>query len=333
MLVLSQDDVRRLLPMEKCIELMSDALSALARGEVVLPLRTMMRLPDSPNILATMPAYYGARRVAGVKVITVFPGNHGTELDSHQGAVLLFDGDNGSLLAIMDATTITAIRTAAVSALATRLLAREDARDLAILGAGVQGMAHLEAIPCVRDIERLRVWSRNTEKARALAAAASHMGIPEVVVEPTPQHAVSGAAIVCTCTASHEPVLEGAWLSPGAHVNAVGACTPDARELDTEAVARARLYVDRRESALAEPGEILEPLREGAIGREHIVAELGEVAAGLAPGRGDADEITLFESLGLAIEDVASAHWLYHAALEEGAGTRVELGGRRDAVV
>jgi ornithine cyclodeaminase/alanine dehydrogenase-like protein (mu-crystallin family) len=317
--------------MPACIDLMAEALSALARGDVALPLRTMLRLPGTPNILACMPSFLATRNVAGVKVITVFPGNHGTALDSHQGAVLLFDGDTGALLAIMDATAITTIRTAAVSALATRLLAREDADELAILGAGVQGTAHLAAIPHVRPIARVRIWSRNTERARALAMEAEELHGLHAVVEATPERAVRGASIICTTTSSTTPVLEGRWLSPGAHVNAVGACTPTARELDTEAVVRSRLFVDRRESALAEPAEIIAPMLEGAIDQDHIIAEIGEIAAGMKPGRGSDEEITLFESLGLAVEDLASADFLYHAAQSEQAGTWVELGGHRHA--
>lgn len=331
-LIISQDEVARLLPLDRCIAAMEQCLSALARGEAVLPLRSVMRLPDSPNVFATMPAFLGSGPSLGVKVITVFPGNHGSSLDSHQGAVLLFDACDGSLRAVVDATAITTIRTAAVSALATRLLAREDASELAILGAGVQGRAHLDAIALVRPITRVRVWSRNTDRARVLAALAEERHGIAAVVEPDAERAVRGASIVCTTTSSSTPVLMGEWLSPGTHVNAIGACTPAAREIDTESVVRSRLFVDRRESALAEPGDILVPLREGAIEPSHIVAELGAVAAGLAAGRRNGEEITLFKALGLAVEDLAAADLVCRAAPDEGLGTTVELGGRRDAI-
>jgi len=267
-----------------------------------------------------------------VKVLTVFPVNHGTPIDAHQGAVLLFEADHGRLLAMLDATTVTAIRTAAVSAVATRLLAREDAEELAILGAGTQGRMHLEAMTIVRPVRRVRVWSRTTEHARALAQLARERFDLSAEVCSTPAHAVERASIICTTTASPTPVLEGSWLQPGAHVNAVGACIPTTRELDTDAVRRARLYVDRRESALAEPGDILVPLREGAITTEHIVAEIGELLLENGPrlGRHADDEITLFKSLGLAVEDLAAAHHVYGKAAASGAGAWIALGAARD---
>ena len=269
-----------------------------------------------------MPAYLGAPAAVGAKVITVFPGNHGTAFDSHQGAVLVFDTVHGSLQALLDASAITAIRTAAVSAVATRLLAREDADDLAILGSGVQARMHLEAIPLVRPIKRVRVWSRNGDHARDVARFASkHLG-RRIEIAESAEHAVRGASIVCMTTSARQPVLHGDWLSPGTHVNAVGASTPDAREIDTQTVTRSRLYVDRRESALKEPGDILVPLSEGAITASHIVGELGELLLGTAVGRRDATEITLFKSLGLAIEDLAAAHHVVERARALGVGQR-----------
>src|SRR5438270_7146384 len=251
LVVLNQRDVARLLPMDECIEVMARALATVARGDAILPLRPMIRLPDSPNIFALLPAYLGDPRSLGVKVLTVFPVNHGTGIDAHQGAVLLFEAEHGRLVAILDATTVTASRTAAVSAVATRLLARENADDLAILGAGTQGRTHIEAMTVVRPIRRVRIWSRTTDHARALAQFARERFGLHAEVCPTSASAVEDASIVCTTTASPTPVLEGSWLAPGTHVNAVGACMPMTRELDTEAVRRARLYVDRRESALA----------------------------------------------------------------------------------
>jgi ornithine cyclodeaminase/alanine dehydrogenase-like protein (mu-crystallin family) len=258
--------------------------------------------------------------------------NHGTPIDAHQGAVLLFEAEHGRLLAILDATTVTAIRTAAVSAVATRLLAREDAGELAILGAGTQGRMHLEAMSVVRPVRHVHVWSRTTEHARALAQLAREKFDLPAEVCSTPSQAVERASIVCTTTAAATPVLEGSWLRPGTHVNAVGACIPTTRELDTEAVRRARLYVDRRESALAEPGDILMPLREGAIGTDHIVAEIGEllIEGGERLRRRNDDEVTLFKSLGLAVEDLAAAHHVYRKAQAGGAGNWIALGGARD---
>ena len=331
MLVLSQADVDRLLPMRDCIELMAATLASLARGEAVLPLRTVIRIPDSRDAFAVMAACLTNPRTIGAKIITVFPGNHGTALDSHQGAVLLFDPTNGSLAAVLDATAITTIRTAAVSAVATRTLARDDASTLAIVGAGVQGHAHLEAICAVRPIKALRVWSRDADHARKLAAVGRERFQLDTTVSPTTRDAVRDAAIVCTCTSATEPVLQGAWLSPGTHINAVGASTPNAREVDSALVVAARLYADRRESALKESGDILVPLQEGAITPDHIVGEIGELLIGRAAGRRDDREITLFKSLGLAVEDLASASCVYDQAVRTGAGTRVELGGARRA--
>jgi len=330
--VLGASDVARLLPMDECIEVMARALATVAQGKAILPLRPMIRLPDSPNLFALMPAFLGEPKAVGVKVLTVFPVNHGTPIDAHQGAVLLFEADHGRLLAILDATTVTAIRTAAVSAVATRLLARGDADELAILGAGTQGRMHLEAMTVVRPVRRVRVWSRTTEHARALAQLARERFDLSAEVCSTPAHAVERASIICTTTASPTPVLEGSWLQPGAHVNAVGACIPTTRELDTDALRRARLYVDRRESALAEPGDILVPLREGAITTEHIVAEIGELLLENGPrlGRRADDEITLFKSLGLAVEDLAAAHHVYGKAAASGAGAWIALGAARD---
>ncbi|HET9982839.1 MAG TPA: ornithine cyclodeaminase family protein [Longimicrobiales bacterium] len=327
-LVLSEHDVRRFLPMAECIEVMAEALAEVARGNAVLPLRTVAWLPDRRGALATMPALLPGIGALGAKVITVFPGNVGSELDSHQGAVLLFEPERGRLLAILDASTVTAIRTAAVSAVATRVLARGDADDLAILGSGVQARTHLEAILAVRPVRRVRVWSRTPERARRFAEDSAAAGVA-VEVAASAEAAVAGASIVCTTTAATEPVLRGAWLAPGAHVNAVGSSVPAARELDSDAVARSRLYVDRRESTLSEAGDFLVPRREGRIDDAHIVAELGEVLTGQAGGRGSPDEVTLFKSLGLAVEDVAAARHVYEKALAAGGGTAVELGGGR----
>jgi alanine dehydrogenase len=326
-LILNQTEVTALLPMAECMDVMADALRALSRGDAILPLRTVIRIPDGPNAFGAMPAYLGTPGAIGIKVISVFPENSGVHLDSHQGAVLLFEVERGQLIAILDATAITAIRTAAVSGVATRALAREDAGDLAILGAGVQAMTHLEAMCLARPIQRVRVWSRTVERARKFAIQAAELCDIPVDSVASPKETVAGAAIVCTVTASREPVLLGEWLAPGTHVNAVGASLPSARELDGEAVQRSRLYVDRRESALNEAGDFLIPKREGRITDGHIVGELGDLLLGRIPGRRSLDEITVFKSLGLAVEDVAAAHRIYANAVSSGIGTRVELGG------
>jgi ornithine cyclodeaminase len=331
-LLLSDSDVRALLPMRECIGVMEGALRSLSAGTSALPLRTVIRLDGTPNAFASMPALVGegAGAALGAKIITVFPGNDATPFDAHIGVVLLFDAEHGRLLAIADASSITAIRTAAVSGLATRLLAREDARELALLGAGVLALPHLEAMRCVRDIRRVRVWSRGGERARQFAERAGRETGLEVVVSPSARAAVEGADLVCTLTASRTPVLEGAWLAPGTHVNAVGASQATARELDSAALLRSRLYVDRRESALHEAGDFLIPRAEGALGDAHIQGELGELLAGTLQGRKSREEITLFKSLGLAVEDVAALRHIHDKARASGAGRSIALGGLRD---
>jgi ornithine cyclodeaminase len=281
-------------------------------------------------LLGLMPAYLGTPACIGIKVVTVMPGNHGTPWDAHQGAVLLFEAEHGRLLAVIDASAVTALRTGAVSGMATRALARHDAGRVAILGSGVQAASHLEAMLVARDVSTVTVWSRSEANARRFAERESAKHGIAVRVAATAREAVEGADIVCTTTSAKEPVLEGAWLSPGTHVNAAGACFPGARELDTFAVVRSRLFVDRRESALNEAGDFLIPRKEGAVGDDHIVAELGDVLLGRSPGRRSGDEVTLFKSLGIGVEDLAAAHRLHRRAEAEGSGVACSLGGRRE---
>lgn len=316
--------------MDQCIALMEDVLASLAQGGAVLPLRSILWLPERKGALGLMPAFLSREKALGVKVVTFFPQNEGTKLDSHQGAVLLFDSETGSLEAVIDATSITAIRTAAVSGAATRLLARAGAGDLALVGSGVQARTHLAAMLAVRKIRRARVASKDFSAARAFAERESRRYGLSVEAVPSVREAVEGADVVCTVTSAREPVVAGEWLSPGAHVNAVGSSVASARELDTAAVVRSRLYVDRRESALNEAGDFLIPKREGAIGDGHIVGEIGEVLSGTAPGRGSDSEITLFKSVGLAVEDVACARHIAEKARTVTDIPRFDLGGRRD---
>ena len=323
-LILNKLEIGSMLSMPTCIELMEAALTSLARGEVTLPLRPVIRIPEG-NAFAVMPAHSRSLRAVGAKLISVFPGNHGTDLDSHQGVVTLFDGGNGRLLAIMDAASITAIRTAAVSAVATKLLARSDARTVAILGAGVQGRTHIEAMLAIRPFKKLSIWSRDPNHSRSLAIDVATKNAIVIETPARAEDAVRGADVVCTVTASREPILKGEWLKSGAHINAVGASMQTTRELDTEAVKRARIFVDRRESALNEAGDLLIPMNEGAITADAIVAEIGELLAGGATARRRDDEITLFKSLGLAVEDLACAHYLHGRAMADGGGTWVEL--------
>jgi len=328
-LLVNQAEVPRLLPMKECIDVMARAFAALARGESTLPQRQIVWLPDRSGALGLMPAQSTGLGALGVKAVTFFPRNEGTSLDSHQGAVLLFESGRGRLLAVIDATSVTAVRTAAVSGLATRLLAREDAGDLALVGSGVQARTHLEAMRLVREIRRVRVASQSLDRARSFAEreGARH-GIP-ITPCATVREAVEAADLVCTVTSSREPVVLGEWLAPGAHVNAVGSSVASARELDSAAVARSRFFVDRREAALAEAGDFLLAKKEGAVGDDHIAAELAELVVGEALGRRGPGDITVFKSVGLAIEDVAAAHFIYGRARETSGGKLLEFGGGR----
>jgi ornithine cyclodeaminase len=326
-LVLNYAEVEQLLPMSECISAMEEAFTTLARGEAHQPLRTIFRPPEVKGVLAMMPTFRKSPTpLFGLKAICVFPDNAAIGKDAHQGGVMLFDGETGELLALVNASAITAIRTAAVSALATRLLAREDSGDLAIIGAGVQARAHLAAMNCVRPLRRVRIASRSIENARKFAKEMQ----PQCPALIEPVETVEGAArsadIIVTATTSRDPVLQREWISPGTHINAVGTFSPKAREVDTATMVAARLFVDRRESALNEAGDYLIPANEGIIGPEHIRADLGEILTGVNPGRTSGQEITLFKSLGLAIEDLAAAAHVYRKAQETNAGSWVAFG-------
>ncbi|MEE9270179.1 MAG: ornithine cyclodeaminase family protein [Candidatus Krumholzibacteria bacterium] len=325
--ILTERDVYTLLPMEECMDVVSKALEMASKGQTVNPLRTALRLPEKDGLLGMMPAYLGSPESVGIKVVTVMPGNHGTEFDAHQGAVLLFEPEHGCLLAVIDASSITAIRTAAASGVATRLLASPGASQLAILGSGVQAKSHLEAMRLARNITEVRVWSRTPANAQRFAERESARHGIDIHAAATAREAVTGAEIICTCTSSDKPVLAGEWIADGAHVNAVGACLPKSRELNTVAVVKSRLFVDRRESALNEAGDFLIPKKEGAIDDGHIVGEIGEVLLGNVPSRQAPDEITLFESLGIACEDLATAHYVYRKAVDSNTGVTIDFGG------
>jgi ornithine cyclodeaminase/alanine dehydrogenase-like protein (mu-crystallin family) len=313
-LVLNQEEVEQLLDMEGCIEAMAEALASLARGEVQVPLRMIVRPEAGDSLLGLMPAHRGgASPLYSLKTVAVFPDNPKRGLDAHQGTVTLFDGETGEVRALMNASAITAIRTAAVSAVATRLLARDDTRELAILGAGVQARTHLEALRLVRDFQRVRVFAPTPEHARALGEQAV----------ASAEEAVRGADVVVTATNAVEPVLRREWLKEGAHVNVIGGRPPHMREIDVATVADAAFYVDRRESAENEAYDYRDALESGAIGPDHIRGEIGEVLIGAAPGRSSREELTVFRSLGIAVEDLAAAEYVVRRARETGAGTEV----------
>ena len=319
MLILSADEVRSALDMPSCIEAMRGALLGLHRGELSMPLRTIVRVPGRA-LLGLMPAHRGgARPLFSLKEIVFAPANSTLGLDTHQGAVLLHDGVDGRLVAILNASAITEIRTAAVSALASTLLARRNARRVAILGAGVQGRSHVMAMRAVFPDAELRIWSLTLPHAESLAREARGLAARSI------GDALDGADVVCTCTSAKEPIVALSMLAQGAHMNAVGSSMPSARELESEVVAAASLFVDRRESTVNESGDYLRAVEERGIGPDHIRAELGELLAGLHPGRTSDGELTLFKSLGLAVEDLAAAELAVAKARERGLGTELEF--------
>jgi len=307
--VLDEHQVRQLLPMEECIAVMEQALAALARDEVYNPLRFVLRPPDDPSLMGLMPAHRGGDSpLWSLKTLTIFPGNSARGLDSHQGFVALFDGDTGAPTALLNAGAITAVRTAAVSGVATKLLAREDVSTLSILGTGTQAVSHLEAMQAVRSFDRVLVWSAS---GRSLDGAES---------VATAEEAIRAADVLVTATSLSEPCVQREWLKPGVHVNAVGSSIPTARELDAETMRDCALFVDRRESTVNEAGDFL----LAGLDVSQIRAELGELLLG-APGRSSDDEITVFKSLGIAVEDLASAEHVVRRAEQENVGTVVSL--------
>ena len=325
-IVLNHKEIEALLPMDECINVMSEVLSALARGEAHNPLRSVVRPPDTGHFLGLMPAYRGGENPAyALKEVCIFPDNPTRGLDTHQGSVLLHSAETGELMAVMNGSAITAIRTAAVSGLATKLLARGDAKEVAIIGTGVQGRTHLQAMAAVGCFEHVRVCSRRRENAEAFA---KELG-PKMpfTIEPVDDvnSAVESADVINTTTNAREPVLHRDWVKPGTHINAVGSSIPTTREIDTATMKASVLFVDRRESTLNESGDYLFAANEGAIGPDHIRAELGDILIGEQLGRRSPEEITLFKSLGIAVEDLASAQFLYKRALEKGVGTRIDF--------
>ncbi len=328
-LVLGYRDVTDLLDMEGLVPRMAGALRALSRGEATMPPRQVMAHPGQEGLIAWMPAVLGGLEPFGSKVISVYPKNRLRGLHTHQGAVLLFAADTGEVRAIVDADALTARRTAAVSALATDLLAPRDAAELTLLGSGTQAETHLEAMLSVRPVVRVRVHSRSLKHAEEFARRMGERFGIAVEALADARAAVEGADIVCTLTEARAPVLEGLWLKPGVHVNAVGASVRGYRELDDEAVRRARLYVDSIPHALAQADDILLPLAAGVIPQGHILGEIGGVAGGEVAGRASLDDLTLFKSVGLAVEDLAAAAYCLERAQALGRGTPVDMGAGR----
>jgi ornithine cyclodeaminase/alanine dehydrogenase-like protein (mu-crystallin family) len=323
--VLRGAEVRKLLPMAECIDLMRTTMIAVSEGRVVLPLRSILVMPGDRGMMGMMPGYLADPECFGVKLVSLIPRNKPPQYSSHLGLVLLFEADHGQPVALLDAAEITAIRTAAASGLATRLLAREDAGDLALLGAGEQARSHLEAMLSVRSLRRIRVWARDQDKARLFAQAEGAKHKINIEASPSVREAVAGADIICTTTKAREPILQGEWLSPGVHLNLVGSSIAAASEIDTPAVVKARFFVDCRNSTVNEGGEYLRALKAGAITAEHILGEIGEVANGTKAGRRSPLDVTLYKSLGIAPQDLASAHHVLAKARAAGIGQVIDF--------
>jgi ornithine cyclodeaminase/alanine dehydrogenase-like protein (mu-crystallin family) len=303
---IDREEVARRLTYDLCIPLVRKAMIALSRGETRQHLRSILPLGEG-RMFGIMPGALGAQGAFGAKLISIFPGNFERGLQSHQGVVVLFDAQTGEPVCVAHAGEITAIRTAAASAVATEALARKDARRLALLGYGEQARTHARALGTVRALESITVWGRSPQRAQAFAQAMqAELAIP-VIPAASAQEAVADAEIVCTLTPASEPILEGAWLRPGTHVNVVGSSYAGPVEVDHDLVVRSRFIADSREGVLAQGAEFLRARAAGLIGDAHIAAEIGEVLAGTAEGRRNADEITVYKSLGRVVQDLAAA--------------------------
>jgi len=323
--VLRGSEVRDLLPMAACIDLMHRTMIAVAERRVVLPLRSVMVMPGELGMLGNMPGYIAEPECFGVKLVSLIPRNNPPQYSSHLGLVLLFEAEHGCPVALLDAAEITAIRTAAASGLATRLLARPEAGDLALLGAGEQARSHLEAMLAARTLRRIRVWARDGAKAAAFADMEGARHGVTIERSATVREAVAGADIICTLTKAREPILLGEQLTPGVHLNVVGSSIAATAGLDTPAVVKARFFVDYRESTVNEGGEYLRALKAGAITPEHILGEIGEVANGTKVGRRSPSDVTLYKSLGIAPQDLASAHYVLEKARAAGVGQVIDF--------
>ena len=313
MKVLGAAAVESLLSVGECVEVVADAMRAVTRQQVVSPLRTVMPLAP-PNAMGIMPGAMLSHGRFGIKVIALYPGNGALGLPSHAGVTVLFDAAQGTPLAVLDSHSVTALRTAAASAVATRALARPDSQVLALLGTGHQALWHVHALRTVMKITRLQLWSRTPKSVARFVDELGRLDGIEVVAADTAQAAVTGADVVCTVSSSREPILQGAWLALGQHVNLVGASVASAREVDVELVRRSRFFVDTRASAAVQAGEWLQALQDGVVDEAHLRGEIGEVLLGQVPGRQSATDITVYKSLGHIAQDIATAEAVYQNA-------------------
>ncbi len=319
MIVLTASDVERLLPMADAIPLMCDAMRQVSAGDTVLPLRQFMAVPGAAGKLAVMPGYVADPASFGVKIVSKFPRAPDDRHGTHVGAVIVFGADDGLPLALIDGATLTAIRTAATSAMATDVLARADAATLLVLGCGEQAHRHIDALRQVRAFERVTIWGRDSARAAALAAAVGGDVATDL------DGAVAEADVICTTTSAVTPILRGAALRPGTHVNLVGSAVATSAEADSEVVRRSRFFVDARPAALAAAGELLDAVAAGVVDESHIAGEIGEVLLGRVAGRQSPDQITVYKSLGVTAQDLVAAHAVWRAAVASGAGIEIDL--------
>ncbi|MFD7160640.1 ornithine cyclodeaminase family protein [Kribbella sp. NPDC059898] len=323
-LALSREEIAKTLEMPAVIEAVENAHAALSTGGAVQAERSTVEVPGCTTLLVPMTAAIGSR-AAGIKLLTDTPANLARDLPVQQSTILLVDPETGTCEAILDGPALTLFRTAAASAVATKYLARGGARTVGFVGAGAQARAHLDALACVLDIQRVVVWSRTKARVEGFAAYAQDRGY-DVVVAEGPEEVVRAVDVVCTLTPSREPIVRGEWFAPGLHVNAVGAPPrPDHREIDSDGIARSRVVVDSYDVVRRESGDVLVPLAEGRISAEHFATELGDVVAGVRPGRRTDDEITLFDSVGLGLQDMAAARLAVDAARRTGLGVELRL--------
>jgi ornithine cyclodeaminase/alanine dehydrogenase len=325
-LFLSRKDVELVLTMKDAIDAVEDGFREHGLGTVNMPLRSVIRVAKHNGAVLFMPASIEAMGALGVKVVSVYSDNPSKHnLPTTQGIVLLSDPENGAILAIMDGTFLTAIRTGAASAVATKYLAKKDAKTVGLIGTGVQGRAQIQGVCEVREIQKVKAFDIIPDRCSSFCKEISRELEVDAVPVSRPELVVKGSEIVATSSTSKTPVLNGDWLAEGAHVNAIGSHTPDARELDATAIRRAKVIVDSREVALKEAGDIMIPISQGIISSEHIFAELGEIITGKKAGREGPNEITIFKSQGLAIQDVSTANKIYELARKKGVGKVLTL--------
>ena len=311
--------------MEECITIMENIFIQLEEDQAFNPLRSAMLIPGENGLLSMMPGYVNKQDIMGIKSVSVYPENANIGLESHQGSVTLFNALNGTPLAIMDAGQITAIRTAAVSGLATRILAKKNSKILAILGSGIQARTHIEAMTTILNLEEIRVWSKNKKNAKRLVEEQRKKYAIPFRPFDTVNEAIYNADIICTTTAAVEPILQGKYLMQGVHINAVGSSVRNTRELDGFAIKLSKLYVDKIESTINESGDFLMAKQEGTIDDNHIIGTLGEILTKQKKGRNNINDITLFKSLGLAVEDIATAFFIYDKYVKSNKGNWVEF--------